>query len=743
MRILSKGTRAIATHVVKESALSSVITEADLRIGISLHTFLVEEALPGSGVDRDVFFDGLSQLINNFGPRNAELLRVRQDIQTSIDRWHREHGSAPHDPAAYRSFLEELGYLVPPGEPFEIETANTDDEIALRPGPQLVVPVMNARYAINAANARWGSLYDALYGTDVLGDLAEPGPYSPERGARVIDWARKHLDASVPLVSGSHEGSTEYAIRDGAVIVTLADGTTTPLADPTQFSGYDGDVDSPLGILLRKNGLGIDLRFDRTHPVGSQDSAGISDIVLESAITAIMDCEDSVAAVDADDKALAYRNWLGLMDGSLTEEVTKNGKTFTRTLQKNFTYSAPDGSPLELPGRALMFVRNVGHLMTTPAVRDSAGNEVPEGLLDAMITALCATHDLRSDGIPNNSLTNSIYVVKPKMHGPDEVAFANDVFTFVEEVLGLPKYTVKLGIMDEERRTTVNLAECIRAAKFRVAFINTGFLDRTGDEIHTSMAAGPMVRKSDMKTQPWISAYEDWNVDVGLGCGLRGRAQIGKGMWAAPDLMADMVEQKIAHPLSGANCAWVPSPTAATLHALHYHQVDVLAVQEELAGHPRATLEDILTIPVAREPSWSAEEIQAELDNNAQGILGYVVRWVDAGIGCSKVPDINDVGLMEDRATCRISSQHMANWLHHGVVDEAQVREAMERLAIKVDAQNGDDPTYSTMAPQYTGHAFRAACDLVFSGVEQPSGYTEPILHAHRLALKADQRSMG
>lgn len=728
---------------MKESALSSAITEADLRIGAPLHTFLVEEALPGSGVDREAFFAGLSRLINNFGPRNAELLRVRQDMQAAIDQWHREHSAATHDPVAYRSFLEELGYLVPPGDAFAIATENIDEEIALRPGPQLVVPVMNARYAINAANARWGSLYDALYGTDVLGDLPEPGPYSPERGERVIAWARNHLDATVPLATGSHAGSTNYAIGDGAVIVTLADGTTTPLADPTQFAGYDGDVDAPRAILLRKNGLGIDLRFDRTHPVGSHDAAGISDVVLESAITAIMDCEDSVAAVDAEDKALAYRNWLGLMDGTLTEEVTKNGKTFTRTLQKNFTYTAPDGSPLELPGRALMFVRNVGHLMTTPAVLDSAGNEVPEGLLDAMITALCATHDLRSDGIANNSWTGSIYVVKPKMHGPEEVAFTNDVFTFVEEVLGLPKYTVKLGIMDEERRTTVNLAECIRAAKSRVAFINTGFLDRTGDEIHTSMAAGPMVRKSDMKSQRWIGAYEDWNVDVGLQCGLRGRAQIGKGMWAAPDLMADMVEQKIAHPRSGANCAWVPSPTAATLHALHYHQVDVLAVQDELAGHPRATLEDILTIPLAQDPSWSPEDVQAELDNNAQGILGYVVRWVDAGIGCSKVPDINDVGLMEDRATCRISSQHMANWLHHGVVGEAQVRETMERMAIKVDDQNAGDPTYLPMAPEYSGHAFRAACDLVFSGVEQPSGYTEPILHAHRLALKADQQSIG
>ena len=723
--------------------MTSPIIEADLQIGAPLHAFLVDEALPGSGVDRDAFFSGLSQLINNFGPRNAQLLQVRQDMQTAIDAWHRDHAGLPHDPVEYRTFLEELRYLIPEGEPFEIETGEIDAEIALRPGPQLVVPVMNARYAINAANARWGSLYDALYGTDVLGDLPEPGPYSPERGARVVAWARDHLDAAVPLASGSHAGSTEYTIEDGAVYVTMANGEVSPLADPGQFAGYEGAAHSPLGILLRKNGLGIDIRFDRDHPVGSQDTAGISDIVLESAITAIMDCEDSVAAVDAADKTVAYRNWLGLMNGTLTEEVTKNGDTFTRSLQKNFTYTAPNGSPLPLPGRALMFVRNVGHLMTTPAVLDSAGNEVPEGLLDALVTSLCATHDLRSSGTPNNSWADSIYVVKPKMHGPDEVAFANDVFTFVEEILGLPKYTVKLGIMDEERRTTINLAECIRAAKHRVAFINTGFLDRTGDEIHTSMEAGPMVPKSEMKSQPWIGAYEDWNVDVGLRCGLRGRAQIGKGMWAAPDLMADMVEQKIAHPRAGASCAWVPSPTAATLHAMHYHHVDVLAVQEGLVDQHRAQLADILTIPVAANTAWSASEIQAELDNNAQGILGYVVRWVDAGVGCSKVPDINDVGLMEDRATCRISSQHMANWLRHGVVDETQVRETMQRMAITVDGQNANDPTYVPMAPDYSGHAFKAACDLVFSGIEQPSGYTEPLLHAHRLALKADQQPTG
>jgi malate synthase len=716
--------------------LSDVITEAELTIGASLHTFLVDEALPGSGVDRDVFFQGLSRLIHEFGPRNAELLSVRQEMQATIDEWHRMRSGQPHDASSYLTFLEELGYLVPEGEPFTVDTDDVDAEIALRPGPQLVVPVMNARYAINAANARWGSLYDALYGTDVLGDLPEPGPYDPARGTRVIEWARTHLDNHVPLARGSHHRSAAYQIVDGAVVVTTDDGATSPLADPSQFAGYDGSPDTPTAILFTKNGLGLDVRFDPIDRIGSTDTAGINDIVLESAITVIMDCEDSVAAVDADDKALAYRNWLGLMAGTLTEEVTKGDRTFTRSLEPNRTYTAPDGSALELPGTALMFVRNVGHLMTTPAVLDSSGNEVPEGLLDAMITTLAALHDLRNPNGANNSLTTSVYIVKPKMHGPAEVAFADEVFAFVEGVLGLPANTVKLGIMDEERRTTVNLAECIRAAKSRVAFINTGFLDRTGDEIHTSMQAGPMVRKSDMKSQPWISAYEDWNVDVGLACGLKGRAQIGKGMWAAPDLMADMMEQKISHPRAGATCAWVPSPTAATLHATHYHEVDVLSVQDSLVGAPRASLADILTIPVAADRSWSAEDIQAELDNNAQGILGYVVRWVDAGVGCSKVPDINDVGLMEDRATCRISSQHMANWLHHGVVDEVQVRQTMERMATKVDAQNAADPEYVAMAPEFDGHAYRAACDLVFSGVEQPSGYTEPILHAHRHALK-------
>ncbi|MFT7602410.1 MAG: malate synthase [Acidimicrobiales bacterium] len=718
------------------STPSSARTQVgDLDVGTPLFDFITNEALPGSGVETEVFWSGLSQLVHDFGGRNRELLEIRAEMQASIDAWHREHRASGHDPVAYRTFLEELGYIVPEGPAFSIDTAGIDAEIATLPGPQLVVPVTNARYALNAANARWGSLYDAVYGNDVLGDRPSDGPYDPARGDRVIAWVRAFLDRSIPLASGSHVGSTGYTIVDGGLRVTLADGSATQLNDPVQLVGFGGSVEQPTSILLRRNGLGVELIIDATHNVGAVDSASLADVSLESAVTAIVDCEDSVAAVDADDKALAYHNWLGLMRGDLTEDVTKDGTTFTRELAADRIFQTVDGGEVSVPGRSLLLVRNVGHLMTTPAVVDRSGNEAFEGLLDAMLTVLCAKHDL-ARGVEGNSRSGSVYVVKPKMHGPDEVGFADEVFTFVEQVLGLPANTVKLGIMDEERRTTVNLSECIRVAKSRVAFINTGFLDRTGDEIHTSMEAGPIIPKSQMKAQRWIAAYEDWNVDVGLACGLRGTAQIGKGMWAAPEMMADMLEQKIGHPRAGANCAWVPSPTAATLHATHYHEVDVLAVQEELAGRTPVALDDILQIPIAESPNWSDTEIQAELDNNAQGILGYVVRWVDQGVGCSTVPDINDIGLMEDRATCRISSQHMANWLHHGIVDHERVMATMQRMAEKVDGQNADDENYTPMAPSFDGPAFTAACDLVTSGVEQPSGYTEPILHGQRLQKK-------
>ena len=720
------------------------VERAELHVGIELAAMLEDEALPATGVDPAHFWEGLSRLIHDMGPRNADLLDIRAALQASIDAWHRQRIGRPHDSVEYRAFLEEIGYLVPAGPQFQIDTDCTDPEITTVAGPQLVVPITNARYAINAANARWGSLYDALYGTDALGSSPTSGPYDPARGDEVIAWARTFLDDVTPLVSTdgsprSHRDAAAYTIVDGSLTATFADGAVGGLADPSALAGYTGDASKPDSVLLEHHGLGIEIVVDRAHPIGSTDPAGVADIVLESALTSIMDFEDSIAAVDSADKALAYHNWLGLSAGTLTEEVSKNDRTFTRRLATDRGFTSPDGSPLVRRGRALMLVRNVGHLMTTPAVLDRNGAPVPEGLLDAMITVLCAMPGLPPEG------AGSIYVVKPKMHGPAEVAFTNDIFTRVEEVLGLPTNTVKIGIMDEERRTTVNLAECIRAAKSRVAFINTGFLDRTGDEIHTSMAAGPMVRKSDMRAERWIQAYEDWNVDVGISCGLPGRAQIGKGMWAAPDLMADMLAQKIQHPLAGANCAWVPSPTAATLHATHYHRVDVHVRQEELAEQlasvgARATIDDLLRIPLAPTTGWSADEIQAELDNNAQGILGYVVRWVDQGIGCSKVPDIRDIGLMEDRATCRISSQHIANWLLHGVASHDEVSATMRRMATVVDRQNVGDPSYIPMTPGYDGPAFRAACDLVFSGVEQPSGYTEPILHARRLEAKTVDR---
>ena len=717
--------------------MTNRIQRGDLQVSEELDKLLSEKVCKNIDVEPDQFWNSFNEIVKEFTPRNKALLAEREDLQTKIDNWHKENKE--FDKEKYKTFLKEIGYWVDTNADFEIETTNVDAEISTIAGAQLVVPVMNARFALNAANARWGSLYDALYGTDMISedDGAERGgAYNPMRGDKVIEFSKNFMNENFPLSDGTYQEIAAFQIANGNLEITLKDQTKVTLADNDKFVGYSGDIENPKGILMKNNNLHVEVQIDREDSVGKDDLAGIKDILVESAVTTIQDCEDSVAAVDGEDKTTVYSNWLGLMQGNLEETFDKGGKAMTRKLNPDRDYSNPEGAGFTLPGRSTMLVRNVGHLMTTPAILDAEGNEIFEGIMDAMFTITIAKHDLLSDGTFKNSRTGSIYIVKPKMHGPEEVQLTCDLFAAVEKAVGLNPLTAKIGIMDEERRTTINLKECIKAAKDRVIFINTGFLDRTGDEIHTSMEAGPMIRKAQMKQEPWILAYEDWNVDKGLQTGFKGKAQIGKGMWAMPDEMLGMYENKTVHPKAGANCAWVPSPTAATLHALHYHQISVPSVQEDLQKRKEANMDEILEIPLLKE-ELSTEEIQAELDNNAQGILGYVVRWIDQGVGCSKVPDINNVGLMEDRATCRISSQHIANWLHHGLCDEAQVLETMKKMALVVDEQNSGDSEYENMAPNYDGDAFQAACDLVLKGRVQPSGYTEPILHAQRLVKKA------